>query len=257
MKINLPNSLRWNGREIPVEGAMERALKGEGNGSVPEPEQVQTPAGNAPDLKGYVFVPAVGIYVAKNRDLNGLNWNQATDKIYNQGISVAGQRAEMPTPAEFMTYVKYLLSGSIAGLPESERKGIIDDILKTGEYRGNWLNANFIKSNGHRNLGIEMFTFDTSGKPVKKSEPLEQCLEKNDWADINSGNKQGLLTKASSNKSYEQGKNVYFWAPVEGYVAWFGAYSDGAVLLCSGHPGYSGPSLGVRLVVRPKGVSQK
>ena len=84
----------------------------------------------APDLKGYIYVPSIKLYVAKERSLNGLSWNQATDKIYNQGINVARQRAEMPTPFEFMSFVKYLLSGNINGLTESERQKIINDILK-------------------------------------------------------------------------------------------------------------------------------
>ena len=87
---------------------------------------------NAPNLNGYIWVPSIELYVAKERDLNGLSWNQATDKIYNQGINVAGQRAEMPTPLEFMSYVNYLLSGNIKGLPESERQDILNDILKIG-----------------------------------------------------------------------------------------------------------------------------
>ena len=241
----------------PIEGAMEKILNGSPSPVTVSPVQVAPPRTNAPNLNGYVYVPSINLYVAKNRDLNGLTWNQATDKIYNQGVNVAGQRAEMPTPFEFMSYLKHISAGPVKGLPESERQEIINDILKVGNYRGNWLNAKFVKrAKGFNNLGIETFSFDASGKATKNIIPLEQCLWQDGWADINSMNNQGLLTK-SYGSSYEQGKNAHFWYPRENAVAVFDAGSDRANLSCDGDPDNSYFSLGVRLVVRPKGVPPK
>lgn len=251
--IKLPDSVRWDGRERSVDGAMERVLKEDKN-PMPKPEQ---PITNAPNLDDYIYVPSINLYVAKERDLNGLTWDQAIDKIYTQGIKVAEKRAEMPTPFEFMTSIKYLLAGNIQGLAETERQAILDDILKVGDYRGNWLNAKFVKkAGGFNDFGIETSMFNSSGKPIKKIAPLEQCLWQDCWADVNSGNNQGLLTKCYGS-SYEQGKNVYFWYPRKGFVARFVAGSDGAALGCYWRPDGSDPSLGVRLVVRPKGESPK
>ena len=177
MAIRFPKSIRWNGREIPVEGAMERALREAGNPNPPEePELPQTPTGNMPNLNGFVYVKPLGIYVAKNRDLNNLSWNKTIDKIYNQGINVNGQRTEMPTPFEFMSYVTFLLSGN-TGLPEAERKTILDDILKTGDYRGNHLNARFTSNS------MEIATIKNS-KLEWMTTPLLPCLQKNCYADL-------------------------------------------------------------------------
>ncbi len=52
-EIRLPDKLRWNGKDIPVEGAIERVLKSEAN-SPQEPEQVKR--GSAPNLNGYIFL---------------------------------------------------------------------------------------------------------------------------------------------------------------------------------------------------------
>ena len=246
--IKLPNSLRWNGREIPIEGAMERVLKSEPDA----PHREEEAQNSSENLNGYIWVPSIKAHFAKNRNLNGLNWNQAVDKIYSQGIIVEGKRAEMPTAFEFMSYLKYLLSGNIKGLKEEERQDILNDILKTGGYKGNWLNARFVEHNkGFKNLGIETLELDSSGNARKKTEPLEQCLWEDCFADINSFNKQGLLTKPYGS-GYEQGKNVHFYYPREESVARFDAGSGGAGLLCGRYPDYSSSSRGVRLIVRPK-----
>ena len=237
---------------IPVnpEGLDEIAESLLQNAPVEESGDNQTPPTNVPS--GTIYVPSINLCVAKNRDLNGLSWDQATDKIYNQGVNIGGQRAEMPTPFEFMSYVKYLLSGKINGLPESERQTIIEDILKTGNYRGNWLNAKFVKqAQGFNNFGMETLTLDSSGKTVKRVAPLEQCLWQDGWADLNSFNNQGLLKK-SYGSNYEQGKNVYFWYPRENAVARFIADSGRAGFYCYRNPTGTNASLGVRLVVRAK-----
>jgi hypothetical protein len=216
---------------------------------------------NAPNLDNFVYVPSLDLYVGKNRELNGKNWNESIKIIYQNKmpINVNGTKinAEMPTPYEFMTFVNYLLSGTIKDLSDTERQNILNDILKTGNYRGNHLNAKFVEdTNGFNNLGIETATFDASGKLVKTKTSLEQYLGQDGWADINSINKQGLLTK-SYGSNYEQGKNAYFWTPIKGRVARFDASSDGASLGCDWDPGGSNSSLGVRLVVRPKANAKK
>ena len=251
-KIILPD--RIFGRN--VDGAMEKVLNGDKSQPDPVPEQT-VPQISASNLNGYIWVPSINLHFAKNRDLNGKTWNQAMDIIYNQGINVKGQRAEMPTPFEFMSCINYLSSGKVDGLSELERQDILNDILKLGSYRGNWLNARFVKlGKGFKNLGMEKVVFNSVGKRDIITKPLEQCLWQDGWADINSGNSQGLLTNEYGS-GYEQGKNIYFWYPRETGVARFGAGSDGAGLRCDWGADFSNPSLGVRLVVRPKGASAK
>ena len=84
-------------------------------------------------------------------------------------------------------------------------------------------------------MGIETATFNASGKLVRKTAPLEQCLWQDGLADVNFMNNQGLLTK-SCGSNYEQGKNVYFWHPIDGRVTRFDADSDRANLNCNRDP---------------------
>ncbi len=253
---------RGDWKKIPQDSDLIDKLNREADKQPKSPIPTTQPAPqahpSAPNLNGYIYVPSIHLYVAKERELNGLNWNRAVDKIYDQGINIAGTRAEMPTPFEFMSYVKYLLLGNIPNLPEAERQGIVDDILKVGNYRGNWLNARFVKlKRGFKDFGVEKVAFNSSGKRDIKTEPLEQCLWQDCWAYLSSINKQGLLTKQYASQSYEQEKSAYFWYPRENCVAGFVASAGWADLSCSWDPGSSVASLGVRFVVRPKGVSQK
>ena len=231
--------------------ALERVLNGETQVSAPEQEQ-QNPT-NVSDLKlkGFFYVPHAGIWIAKKRSLDKESWNSTIKQIYEKGFDAEGQRAEMPTPLEFMSGLIYALDNkNIPNLTEKERAEFLDDVLKTGDYRGNHLNARFGDN------VVETATIE-NGNLKWKSKPLEPCLGKNCYADIRKINSQGLLTTEATNQSYVQGETTYFWKPVSGCVARFVALSDWALLYCSGDAGLSDPSLGVRLVVRPKGASAK
>ena len=87
--------------------------------------------------------------------------------------------------------------------------------------------------------------------------PLLPCLQKNCYADLRKINSQGLFTTEATKQEYIQGQTAYFWKPVNGYVARFVANSVRAGFSCLRDPDNSYASLGVRLVVRPKGVSPK
>ena len=89
---------------------------------------------------------------------------------------------------------------------------------------------------------------------------IEACLMHDGWADISKKanlTSQGLCKVPYNSQAYAQGDNIYFYYPRTGYVAGFDADSGGAYLGCYRHPDYSDASLGVRLVVRPKGTSAK
>ena len=105
MKYQIPKTT-FTGK--PVAGSLERVLAGlNTNPNNPQNSPQTHPIVNAPNLSGYIFVPSINLYVAKERTLLNSNWNQAIEKIYNQGINVGKLRAEMPTLFEFMSYVKY------------------------------------------------------------------------------------------------------------------------------------------------------
>jgi hypothetical protein len=243
-KIELPD--RIFGKD--TNEALKRVLNGEFQ--EPTPELVQNPT-NTPTLNGFVYVPSAKIWLAKKRSLNNESWNGAIKQIYEKG-DVKGERAEMSTPFEFMSGLIYILDNkNIPNLTEQERAEFLDDTLKTGEYRGNHLNARFGDN------VVETATIE-NGKLKWKSQPLETtCLQKNCYVDVKRINAQGLFTTEATNQSYIQGQTAYFWKPVSGYVARFDAYSDRADLNCIWHPDNSYPSLGVRLVVRSKSTNSK
>ncbi len=222
--------------------AYEEFLKNPDNSKQPKPLTTNQDS----KLEGFIYVPSINLHIAKERSLLGKSWEQTIDEIYNKGIEIQGKRAQMPTPFQFMGYINGLLAENIPDLQDSERIRILNDILKTGKYRGAHLNARFIEGTGFNDLNIETATFDASGKLIRSSEPLETCLSSNCWADINSKNSQGLFA-SSHGSNYEQGKNVYFWKPVKGSVAWFGAGSGRAYLGCDRDSDYADAGLGVFL----------
>ncbi|MEK6974320.1 MAG: hypothetical protein AABW41_03750, partial [Nanoarchaeota archaeon] len=63
-------------------------------------------------------------------------------------------------------------------------------------------------------------------------------IDLEEW--INNSTTQGFPRKDSLRG------DLYYYAPVNGRVAWFGADSDGAWLYCCGDPGVTGAGLGVR-----------
>ncbi len=233
MKINFPKIIRWNGREIPVEGAMERALKTEGKVPAQEPEENQVPRGNAPNLKGYLFVPTISIYVAKERTLPNLTWAKTHEELKKQNLF-------MPTPYQFREFLKYVRDSK-----NSEHQKIFKDVVEVRDpWRAQWLNARFEK----RKNGLYMISENVlvNGSYQNQEQKLDDYLNKDkipgisldDW--LNSNAPHGLPASKTKDGS------LYFWAPVEGYVARFDAGSDRAVLYCYRDPGVSYASLGVR-----------
>ena len=245
VKIEFPD--RIFGKK--ADEALERVLNAQGQGQEREKAQPQT---SNLILKDYFFVPSGGIYLAKKRSLNNESWNNAIKQIYEQGVDVKGQRAEMPTPFEFMSGLIYVLDNeNIPDLTKEEKAEFLDDILALKNvYRGNHLNARFGDN------VVETATIE-NGKLVWKTNSLEPCLKKDCYADIRKINSQGLFTTTAGKQEYEQGKNAYFWYPRNTAVARWGAFSVRAGLYCDRGADYSYPALGVRLVVRPKGASSK
>lgn len=122
-----------------------------------------------------------------------------------------------------------------------------------------YLNGRFPKGRGFK--GLDFVTVNADGTLTRA--PLEDCLEQDGYAELESLNNQGLLTKKAKNQSYEPGKTVYFYSPVlrqenpdEGYVARVNAYSDRAYLYCLGRPDCAASSLG-GLVCAEGTVAQK
>lgn len=108
-----------------------------------------------------------------------------------------------------------------------------------------WLNESFEKGDGFLDLNVVYITGLENRKPVFQKEPLQSCLEQDCYADLESMNSQGFLTKKSCIQKYEPGKSVYFERPIEGKAVGFRAVSDYAYLDCDLSPQSADARLGV------------
>ena len=195
----------------------------------------------APNKNGFIYVPSINLYVSKERTLQNKNWNDTHKEVLRNGLG------RMPTPNETWELIKY----AKANLSNPELKNVYDDILKTtpqNTWHGEWQNAKFSEDKKIKYVQ-RVISLDKQGELVySPRERLDDYLIEDCWAEFNSTNKQGLLTRKHSSLSYAQGQNIYFYHPRNNSVARFGANSDGAYLNCGGNPSYSYSALGVRLV---------
>ncbi|MBU2523517.1 MAG: hypothetical protein KKE23_04505 [Nanoarchaeota archaeon] len=198
------------------------------------------------DLKGFIYVPSINLYLAKERTLKGKSWNE-THKILQEDNKF------MPSIYQFTEYLKYLQNDH---RDKTEAKEILDDILKKTQsgWKGEWLDAKFEK----RNKGLYLLSEHKiqNGKLIAKSEqPLEKCVTEDCYVDLKFNN-QGLPISKSKSQSYNQGKNVYFWQPVDGRVAGFNVGSGRADLYCS-NDDPDGRYVGLGVFPCAEGASQK
>jgi len=228
MKYQIPKT--FMGKQVA--GSLERVLAGL-NTNPPSPPQTP-PLVNAPNLQGYIFVPSTGLYMAKQRTHGGLDWYKTHEALQNEGL-------KMPTIPQFLKYLGFLQTQHN---DRNEAQAILDDILKVGNYRGEWLDAKFTNENNVLYCDYHHIFVNGELKP-QVHESLKDHLEEDCWVDfLASANSQGLPTQKLGS-SYEQGVNSYYWHPRENRVARFVADSDWASLNCYWVPTFVNSSLGV------------
>ena len=227
MKYQIPKTFMGK----PIKGSLERVLAGLDKTPISNPSVTNPPINN---LKEYIYVPKSGIHIAKQRTHLGLNWYQTHEELQNQNL-------RMPTIPEFISFLNYLKTDY---QDKQEAQIILDNILKIGDWRGEWLDARFEKNSGKLYINSNHRTDLNGNLQPQNQEPLEDYLREDSYADIFNPNSQGLPTSKLSN-SYEQGKNAYFWYPRDTRVARFGALSVGALLCCGRDPQDTYSSLGV------------
>ena len=226
----------------PIAGSLERVLS---NGTIPPVVETHTlqPPINAPDFSGYIFVPSIGIYMAKERTHHRLNWYQTHEALHKEN-------KRMPTLNEFREYLKYLKenSGGVAGASVSEIQTILDDILTVrNPWRAEWLDADFKVDN--EELYIHYNHRSASGQLVPQNKELltdylttdrTPGIDLESW--IQSASPHGL-PKPEIKKG-----ELYYWTPMKDNksVARFDVDSDRANLNCYRHPEDPNASLGVR-----------
>ena len=218
---------------ISTEEAYKRAMSREDNG---EKKKEIITIGSALNLDNdnYIYVPSINLYVAKEKVLHNKDWN-------NTHKALQKQNQRMLTIPQFVSFINYLRNDY---QDRKEAESILDEILTVrSPWRSEWLDAYFEK----RNDGLYVLTDNRTN-----SEKLESYLteDKTPGIDLDSWldnpTKQGL-----PDKNIPKGK-LYYWSPVNGRVAGFGAGSDRAVLYCYRDPQDSYSDLGVRPCVAPR-----
>lgn len=225
---------------------------------VQAPPQPLTVSANI-NQSDYVQIPQFGALIGKREIFKGKNWTDTHYLLAENGLY-------MPNPVMFMTHFmnvreasqgrSSLYDGNGSQLSQPEAQSLwnylssTDRNLFSGQNCWTWLDALFKKDiNGkiymETNHGAVKDASGTWTLPTGKSITLDSYLENSGvWADL-PFNKQGLANKSSSNNGYVQGKNIYFWQPIENRVARFDADSDGACLNCNRDPTGTYSSLGV------------
>ena len=185
----------------------------------------------------------IGLYVAKNKDFFNKNWYQAHEAL-------AKESYQMLTIRQGIDLIKLLNSKKVydglkAKLNDAEIAQLLKEIIEVRTpWRAEWLDGKFVQKNDEWYL-LQEHKYDNSKSGPKleeriiaKNEIKVSPLMKNVKFNLNDTDKYGLPTK--------EGAELYYWCPVNGSVAWFGADSSGADLDCGGYPSYSDSGLGVR-----------
>lgn len=247
-KINydpdLANKINQKVAEEKRQGVLEKKINTEPKTEEPMPEIAQEkPAIVNPNynpIKGFIYIPSIKMYVAKEKRLEGFGWRHVWEALEEENM-------KMPTIYQFKEFLRYLKENpqGTKDASSKEIESILDEILTARDpWRSEWLDAYFeVKEYGGYISGMHIMTENKS-----KSEVLDDYLEKskcpgidlNHW--LYNSNKQGL-PKEKAKKG-----DLNYWSPERGSVARFYANSIRANLSCYGSPENSDSSLGVRAI---------
>jgi len=225
MKIPIPKIIFG----APIAGARERAK---------EMYENKTPTGgeDQPPQEGFIYVPKIQLYVAKQKELFGKNWDEQREILHER-------KDRMPTPLEYVAFLNELRK-----LNTDESREILDEIYAVrSPWRSEYLDAKF-KVTKKKVITMSYYTFE-GDKIVQKSVDLQNILRENKTPGISldswlQDNEYGIP------KSSIASGDLCYWAPQNGRVAGFGADSGGAGFGCGGVPSSRVASLGVRAVRR-------
>lgn len=175
----------------------------------------------------------VSCAISMIQEFNGLLWAPTIAKVSREGLVV-------PRVLRFITQYKNVSAalqgkGAVYGASGNLIEG---DKLEAYAHRLNhncWVHLNDSFEEGQGFLGLDLVTIvglDEKGNPIIKREYLEDCLEEDCWAELESLNAQGFPTKRAEIQKYEPGKVVYFLFPRPDSVVWFIAGRSRASLDC-------------------------
>ena len=220
-------------RQVELE---ERLKKNSQKEEKQEKPKVVVPA---QDVKGFEYVPSIGLYIAKQKELFGKNWNDCQNKARERNL-------KMLSPKEFTEFIKHLRTKN-----DEESRKILDDIYTVrNPWRAEWLDAKY-EAQGDK-MFMRYHAFGRSGIEEKTQE-LTGILRQDKLPGINLDSWLNDNLYGLPKSSIADGK-LWYWSPRNGAVAGFIADSDGAGLSCYGDPTNAYPSLGVRFASVPAGT---
>ena len=201
------------------------------------PLAVQTPVVSRKENKsvqskdGYIYVPELGFYVAKEISYLGNSWDQCQ-------LSLNCENAKMLNLNEMREFLKYA---------KEYQPELYNELVQVkSQFRSEWIDAEFKMHGG--NLYFHCHMFNSFGKIQKIEDKLEgntlmenRRISLDDWL-TKSYTKQGLpLSNIVSG-------DCYYQAPMKdnNSVAGLGANSAWADLGCDGDPSGRYSNLGVR-----------
>ena len=236
----------------PIKGAyedyLERNKSSEGRN---HSKTISPPSEFLPELvrrnpKDFIKIPEKSQVIAKRPDYNNLNWQQALEKSQESNLI-------LPRIDVFMQHYLNLKEAANGKRPIYDAAGkLIDkDEAKdhwnylsstnrkpfNNEVFWTWLDAYF-KKNSNDELYLQTNHRIINGQVKSQNISLDQYVESDAYVNLDF-NKQGLPKSISQSEGYVQGKNIYYWSPIENGVARFRAGSGMAVLGCDRSPGYS------------------
>lgn len=188
---------------------------------------------NVQSLDGFIYVPSIDLYVAKEKTLLNKDWDECHEELKKQNQM-------MLPPYQFKEFLKFLRYSKDQGHLE-----IFKDITKLRDpWRAEWINARFEEESNEMYM-ISENVID-NGKYITQKIKLDNYLAQDktpgisldDWLDSDA--KHGL-PKSNINQG-----ELYYWAPKDGKVSRFFASSVRAYLSCSGDRSYANSGLGVR-----------
>jgi hypothetical protein len=204
------------------------------NASVPKLEEklndVET--GDIEELRGFIYVPSIKLYVAKEKSLFGKNWFEAHEELGKNGLG-------MLTLKQFFKFIFYL-NDNKKKMKEADQ--ILDDIFsKKRSWKAEWLDARFTREGTQLFLNYDHRVVNGSIIDYKK-EPLLKCLMEDGHIDMASTNRQGLPTVP--------GEHINYWYPREKSVALFYTDPVWVYLSCFRNPETADSYIGVRMTCK-------
>lgn len=180
------------------------------------------------DKEGFIYVPSMNLYVAKERTHYIEDWHKAHEALAEENL-------RMLTIPEFVNFLNYLRE-----YPFCENPQVYNDITQVkSPWRAEWLDAYFEE----RKDGFYVLTGNKT-----KAEKLEKYLMKDQRPGISLDSWLKNPTSQGLPKPDVAEGELYYWHPRDDGVARFYADSHKAVLDCYWGPPGRFYGLGVRAV---------